>query len=217
MKRLFEQYRPATWGEVIGQDKVLVKIDNLRKRGLAGRAWWISGVPGCGKTSIAYLLAAEIAEPWAVEEVAGQQVTAEWLNALEDTWGTLPLGSETKRGRAYVLNEAHRLSTYAVNRLLCLLEDKHLPAHVAVIFTTTTDGLALFEDGQMDASPLLSRCTELRLTNQGLAQAFAVRAKEIATAEGLDGQDVSAYVKLVQSCKNNFRAVLQKIEEGAMV
>ncbi|KKL66872.1 hypothetical protein LCGC14_2140620, partial [marine sediment metagenome] len=34
--QLYEQYRPRSWPQVIGQDKIVRKIDRLRKRGLAG-------------------------------------------------------------------------------------------------------------------------------------------------------------------------------------
>ena len=37
---LFEQYRPKTWAEVVGQDAALRQIEAVRRRGLAGRAWW---------------------------------------------------------------------------------------------------------------------------------------------------------------------------------
>jgi hypothetical protein len=58
--QLHEEYRPKQWSEVIGQDKVIARIGALRKRGLAGRAYWISG--RCtGKTTVAQLIAAEVA------------------------------------------------------------------------------------------------------------------------------------------------------------
>jgi len=86
-----------------------------------------------------------------------------------------------------------------------------------VIFTTTRDGEdALFED-HIDAHPLLSRCVEIALTNQGLAKAFADRARQIAHADGLDGKPDSAYLRLVQRCHNNMRAVLQAVESGEML
>ena len=60
--QLHESYRPHAWSDVIGQDKALAKIDALRKRGLSGRSYWISGQSGTGKTTIARLIAAEVAE-----------------------------------------------------------------------------------------------------------------------------------------------------------
>ena len=71
--------------------------------------------------------------------------------------------------------------------------------------------------GDNDSGPFASRCHRITLTNQGLAQAFAERAKRIAEAEGLDGRRIEAYVKLVKSCNNNMRSVLQRIEAGDML
>ena len=55
------------------------------------------------------------------------------------------------------------------------------------------------------------------LAKQGVAPLLAARAREIATAEGLDGQPIEKYLKLVQDERMNFRAVLQRIESGDMV
>lgn len=210
---LYEQYRPRTWGELIGQPKVVAKVDCLRRRGLAGRAYWISGPTGCGKTTVAYLIAREIA----IEEIDGTAVNAAWLDNLERTWGLLPLGAGDKHGRAFVINEAHGLTAYAVKRFLVLLEGATLPRHVAVLFTTTTDGLALFEDQHIDASPLLSRCADLRITSQGVSRLFAEKAKAVAEAEGLDGQPIEKYIRLAQDCKNSLRLMYDRIEEGVMI
>lgn len=94
MTTLYEQYRPQTWADVLGQDKVISKIDRLRARGLAGRAYWLSGQSGTGKTTIARLIAAEVAEDFNVEEVDATDLSAARVRELERAslavWGPSP-------------------------------------------------------------------------------------------------------------------------------
>ena len=210
--QLVEQYRPKTWGEVVGQDKVIVRIEKLRQRGLSGRAYYVTGASGTGKTTIARLLASEIAEDFNIEEIDAGDLTPAALRDLERSLQTKGLGD--KNGRAVLINEAHGLRNDTIRQLLVVLE--RLPAHVVFVLTTTCDGEeSLFEDCD-DASPLLSRCIALPLARRDLAKAFAERARAIAVAEGLDGKPIEAYVRLVQKHRQNFRAVLQSIEAGEM-
>ena len=62
MMQLHEQYRPHKWSDVIGQTKAVRTIQALAKRGLGGRAFFITGSSGTGKTTIARLVSAEIAD-----------------------------------------------------------------------------------------------------------------------------------------------------------
>jgi len=170
---------------------------------------------GTGKTTLARIIADYGADKFYVEEFdSADCLNIDALNKIEATMYCYG-GFAKKSGRAFIINEAHGLRKMIVRKLLGLLE--RLPSHVVFIFTTTKEGQLSFFDDNIDASPLLSRCIQIILTNQGLAQVFTTSCKKIAQAENLDGKPIADYVKLARKCNNNCRMMIQNIEQGIML
>lgn len=211
---LSKKYRPKDWSEVIGQDKAC-KLLAMREAAddLRGRAYWVSGKSGIGKTSLARIIRDKVSDPMYSVELDASELTMGMLRDIKDDLMYAPMNCKS---RVYIINEAHGLRKEAVRMLLQLLEEPWLSPCVTWIFTTTLEGQMHFEDSQIDSSPLLSRCTDLKLAERSLRAPMALRCQEIARAENLDGQPIEAYERLMKRCTNNMRTALQAIEAGAM-
>jgi len=210
--QLHEQYRPKDFDDVVGQPKAMKKIKNLQKRGLAGRAYWIAGKSGTGKTTIGNLIAATVADEWTTYQIDSSTCT---MKTIQEVCRKFSFRTLTAEGYAVIFNESHGLRKDVIRHLLDVLE-VDIPENVVWIFTTTCEGQeSLFED-HIDSHPLLSRCQVLNL-QKNVRDAFVKRVKEIAETEDLGGKPAVAYEQLAVRCKDNMRAMLQEVEAGEMV
>lgn len=209
--QLHEQVRPTTLDDIVGQPKVIARVKTLRARGLAGRSYWISGISGTGKTTLARIIASEVSSEMATEEMDAETITPKTIQEWERRTKCRPLGAP---GWCLIINEAHGLRKDSVRQFLVTLE--RLPSYATVVFTTTVAGQAkLFAD--IDSEPLVSRCTRLSLQTKDLDVEFATHAMNVSRTEQLDGRPFADYLALVRRENCNLRAVLQAIESGEML
>lgn len=156
------------------------------------------------------LILARAFAPHDVREINGDTLTVEMVRTIEDSWR----GKTLWGNRAIVVNEIHAITPRAVQSLLSLMECGRIPEDALLIGTTTRDPedkqASLF--GDEFGAACRSRWIRIRLTSQGLSEAFAKRAREVAAANGGDGHPESWYVRLVKDHGNNLREVLEAVE-----
>ena len=153
---LYRRYRPGTFGEVTGQDVAVDVLKKALQRGRVGHAYLFSGPRGCGKTTVARLLAKALncLDPKDGYEPCGEcssclAITAgdsldvieidgasnngvEEIRELKSHVSLAPFSSKWK---VYIIDEVHMLSIAAFNALLKTLEEP--PPLVAFILATT--------------------------------------------------------------------------------
>jgi replication-associated recombination protein RarA len=216
MGPLYEKYRPRTWDDLCGQDHVRKTIDLVRRtEGLQGQVFWLTSRSGQGKGCIARLIAEEIADLYAIEQINATRLNSETLRDWDRRCSIRPIG---KGCHVFIVDEAHNLKSHIVEELQTVLESYHVQKTSTWIFTTTIAGEAVLFDKHMSAGAFFSRAKAVELKHgPELELSFAMRARFIAQQEQLDGKPLDAYVKLVRACECNMRKVIQEIATGSMI
>ena len=212
MPAYHEQHRPKTWEDIAGQDSARNRLRGLLARSWGGRAVWIQGPSGTGKTTMARI-AANAADPLYATELTARELTVGALDRLIDRMRYRPLSGA---GHVVIVNEVHGLSRPVRERLLGHLDP--VPDSELWIFTTTNEAQAnLFEDDNGDNDALFSRCTLIRTTaNDEAIGKMADRARSLAIADGIDGMPPEVYKAALRSRKGNMRALLGDVESGRL-
>ena len=151
---LYRRYRPRRFGEVKGQEHVVLALRNAVINHREGQAYLFSGPRGTGKTTSARILAkvlncerpvdgepcCECASCVAVERGTSFDVheldaaSNNGVDAMRDLIEKASLGTPG-RHKVYILDEVHMLSKGAEAALLKTLEEP--PPHVVFVLATT--------------------------------------------------------------------------------
>lgn len=147
---LARKWRPQTFDDVVGQEAVVKTLKTALETGRVHHAYLFTGSRGVGKTTLARLMAKEIAtEPGEAGATARDEIargvsvdvveidgasnnSVDAIREIRENARFLP---QTCKFKIFIIDEVHMLSVSAFNALLKILEEP--PAHVKFIFATT--------------------------------------------------------------------------------
>lgn len=207
MKALYRRYRPKTLAEVVGEEQVTESLINSLKKGKIAHAYLFIGPRGCGKTSVARILAHEINEfKYELEDSyldiieidAASNTGVDNIRELREKAIIAPSQGKYK---VYIIDEVHMLSKSAFNALLKTLEEP--PEHVIFIMATT--------DAHKIPVTITSRSQVLtfKLANPAV---MLEHVKKICTKEKID-IDQAALEIIVRRGGGSFRDTLSLLDQ----
>jgi len=133
---LYNDMRPKTFDEVIGNSAVIKALKKFVKLSPDKRphTYMFSGGTGCGKTTLARILANEF-ECSSIDLVELNAANTRGIDTVREVVENAFLLPMCGKSRVYIWDESHQLTSAAQQSLLKVIED--VPIHSYFIFCTT--------------------------------------------------------------------------------
>lgn len=189
----YRKWRPKTFDEVIGQERVTRTLQNAIRANRVVHAYLFAGHRGTGKTTTARILAKAlncaqgptptpdntcpnceaITAGYSVDVIEIDAASNRGIEEIRELRDRIRLAPTEGRYKVYIIDEAHMLTTEAANALLKTLEEP--PEHAVLILVTT-------EPHRLPPT-ILSRCQRFDFRRVSQKELIA-RLRRIATTEG---------------------------------
>jgi len=196
------KYRPKNFSEVVGQEHVVLSLENAIRSQRVHHAYLFSGPRGVGKTSLARILAKslncfegptlipcgkclsciEIAKGQSLDIIEIDGASNRGIEDIRVLRENVKLSAANSRYKIYIIDEVHMLTQEAFNALLKTLEEP--PAHVKFIFATTHPHKII--------PTILSRCQKFQFNLISLEKIVG-KLKKIITEEKIKVKDNLLY------------------------
>lgn len=190
---LARRFRPQTFTEVVGQERIAQTLRNAIRDGRVAHAYLFTGARGVGKTSMARIFAKALNCPHARDSVpcnsceichgisTGQDVDVSEIDGasnrgiddIRSLRANVGVKSMRSKYKVYIIDEVHMLSKDAFNALLKTLEEP--PPLVKFIFCTT--------EPHKIPDTILSRCQRFDFGTISVDN-ISIRLGQLAEAEG---------------------------------
>ncbi len=197
---VYRRWRPKTFDEIIGQERITRTLQNAIRSGRTSHAYLFAGHRGTGKTTTARIFAKALncasgptptpdntcpvcqaisrGVSMDVIEIDGASNTS--VDDIRDLKEKIVLTPTESRYKVYIIDEVHMLSTSAFNALLKTLEEP--PAHAVFILVTT--------EPHRIPPTVLSRCQRFDFRRVSFGEITA-RIRTIAREEGITIDDAA--------------------------
>ena len=154
-RALYREYRPKTFDQVLGQDRVTNVLKNQVKTGKISHAYIFSGERGTGKTSCAKIFAKAINclnpkdgspclecenckaidEESTIDVVEMDAASNRRIDDIRSLKDNVIYPPNKLKYKVYIIDEAHMITREAFNALLKIMEEP--PSHLVFILATT--------------------------------------------------------------------------------
>jgi DNA polymerase III gamma/tau subunit len=197
---LYQKMRPTNLDEVVGNNTTIIAIKKMLQQTDKPHAIIIHGPTGCGKTTIARIMAAELGcKPENFIELnAANTRGIETIRTIAEEAHTFGMGGGNK---IYMLDESHQLTKDSQEAILKILED--CPEHCYFIMCTTEPNSLI--------KTIRNRCTEYEMGQLGKVEIVELLERICATSSFDVSKDVIEAISY--TCDGCPRAAVVSLEQ----